>query len=182
MTKKINGPTILTILRIVLVLPMLIFCSIDAVWAKIVALCCFVIAATTDFIDGKWARKKHLVTDLGAFLDPLADKMLVNLAFLVLCLQNVVPMWILAIILVRDFAVDGIRMTLARNGETVSASIWGKTKTMVQMITLTSMFLNLIINNNVLSTINLILLYIATILTILSGADYIKKGWSKAIK
>ena len=183
MTKqRLNGPTILTLIRIFLVLPMMIFYGIDATWAKIIALICFVVAAITDFIDGKWARKRHLVTNLGAFLDPLADKMLVNLTFLMFCVNGLVPVWMLSIILVRDFAVDGIRMALARQGETISASIWGKAKTMVQMIALTGIFLNLIINSNTVSIINITLLYISTGLTMLSGYDYISKGWSKATK
>ena len=102
-----TGPTYLTILRMVLSVVFMIFAVLPDTWAKIVALVIFIIAAITDKIDGIWARKSKKVTDLGAFLDPLADKMLVNLAFLVLTYLNVVPLWVFAIILVRDFAVDG---------------------------------------------------------------------------
>ena len=71
----------------------MVFALSPDTWAKVTALIIFIIAALTDLIDGKWARKKKIVTDLGAFLDPLADKMLVNLAFLVLVYLNVVPLW-----------------------------------------------------------------------------------------
>ncbi len=178
----LTGPTILTIIRIVLVLPLMILIFQDNLPAKIIALICFIIASVTDFIDGRWARKTRSVTDLGAFLDPLADKMLINLTFLALVYLGVVPLWIFAIVLVRDFAVDGMRMVSAKNGTTISASIFGKIKTMVQMITLALIIFNLNFNNNILSTINTILLYIVIILTVFSGADYLTKGWKQLTK
>ena len=177
-----TGPTILTIFRMVLSTFFVVFALLPDVWAKITALIIFVIASITDNIDGKWARKKKLVTDLGAFLDPLADKMLVNLAFLVLVYLNVVPLWVFAIILVRDFAVDGMRMMAARDGITISASIYGKLKTTVQMIALIILLSNLIINQDVLAILGNITLYLALILTVFSGADYLNKGWKKVIR
>ena len=81
---KITGPTVLTIIRMVMAVMFLVFVVREEMWAKIAALVLFVLASITDDIDGYWARKKKLTTDLGAFLDPLADKMLVSLAFLVL--------------------------------------------------------------------------------------------------
>ena len=130
----------------------------------------------------KWARKKKIVTDLGAFLDPLADKMLVNLAFLVLVYLNVVPLWVFAIILVRDFAVDGMRMMAARDGVTIAASYYGKLKTTVQMIALIILILNLIVNLEVFTILGNIALYLALILTIFSGVDYLAKGYKLVIK
>ena len=121
-----TGPTILTIIRMLLSVLVVIFTLIPDTWAKITALVVFIISAITDQIDGYWARKKKIVTDLGAFLDPLADKMLVNLAFLALVYLNIVPLWIFAVILVRDFAVDGMRMMAARDGIVISASFTGK--------------------------------------------------------
>ena len=184
MKKKstINGPTVLTIIRIILVIPLLILILQDNLPARIIALVCIILASATDFVDGRWARKAHLVTDLGAFLDPLADKMLINLTFLALVYLGTVPLWMFAVILVRDFAVDGMRMMSAKNGITISASIYGKTKTMVQMITLALIIFNLIVNNNILATVNIILLYFVIILTIFSGADYLIKGWKRLIK
>ena len=117
--KTLNVPTILTLIRIILVVPLLILMLSDGIVCKILAIVCFVAASLTDFVDGRLARKNHQVTDLGAFLDPLADKMLVNLTFLVLVYMGYVPLVAFAIILVRDFAVDGMRMMVARRGETV---------------------------------------------------------------
>lgn len=171
-----TGPTYLTILRMLLSVIFMIFALIPTTWAKITALAIFIAATITDKIDGQWARKQKTVTDLGAFLDPLADKMLVNLAFLVLTYLNIVPIWVFAIILVRDFAVDGMRMMVARKGVTVSASFLGKLKTTFQMIALIILLLNQIANLDILAILGNVVLYVALILTVISGADYLIKG------
>jgi CDP-diacylglycerol--glycerol-3-phosphate 3-phosphatidyltransferase len=178
----LNGPTILTILRMIFSVLFMTFALIPDVWSKIVALIIFIIASITDKIDGAWARKKKLVTDLGAFLDPLADKMLTGLAFLVLTYQNVIPIWVFAIILVRDFAVDGMRMMVARTGKTVPASFYGKLKTTLQMIALIIILLNQILNFEPLNIIGNIVLYASLVLCIASGFDYLTKGWKQVAK
>lgn len=194
---KINVPTMLTLGRIVLVAPLMICLFMDdMVASKIVAFVIFVIAALTDLIDGKMARKNNQVTNLGAFLDPLADKMLVNLTILALICAGVLHPWFLAVILIRDFAVDGMRMMVAKTGETVSASIFGKAKTMVQMIFLGMVILEFpvmkILSENigisaylnacdVVLNLNIIFEVIILGLTLFSGFDYLKKGWKKAI-
>lgn len=175
-TKRLNIPTILTILRIILVSPLMIFIFMDCTPAKIASIAIFTIASLTDFIDGRLARKNKQVTDLGAFLDPLADKMLINLTFLALVVLNIMPVWMFAVILIRDFAVDGMRMMIAKQGTVVSASIFGKAKTMVQMITVISILLNRILNLEPLAITNTILLYIVVFLTIFSGMIYLAKG------
>lgn len=177
-----NGPTFLTILRMILSVAFTVFALIPATWSHITALAIFIVAAITDKIDGIWARKSKNVTDLGAFLDPIADKMLVNLAFLVLVYQNIVPLWIFAVILVRDFAVDGMRMLAARQKVTIPASFYGKLKTTVQMIALIIILANIVINQTFLAILGDISLYIALALTVISGADYLIKGYRKFIK
>ncbi|MBR0479841.1 CDP-diacylglycerol--glycerol-3-phosphate 3-phosphatidyltransferase [Candidatus Saccharibacteria bacterium] len=178
----LNGPTILTIARIFLVLPFMILLFQESNVAKIIAFILFVIASLTDLVDGKWARRKKIVTDFGAFLDPLADKMLVNLAFLALVYLNVVPLFVFALILIRDFAVDGMRMTAARSGITISASIFGKLKTTFQMIALSILILNLSLNFEPFLILGNIILYIAFFLTLFSGADYLIKGSKLIVK
>ncbi len=192
---KINTPTILTLLRIVLVAPLMILLFEPAPWAKFLALVIFIVASITDLIDGKMARKNNQVTDLGAFLDPLADKMLVNLTIFALTLQGVFDPWFFPIILIRDFAVDGMRMMVAKTGETVSASIWGKAKTMTQMIIIgiilfeTGLFMipevaaatpewifNIAINFGFIGE------FVILFLTVFSGAQYLIDGYKKAIK
>ena len=180
--QKLTGPTYLTILRMLLSVVFMIFALLPYHWASIVALIVFIAAAITDKIDGIWARKSRNVTDLGAFLDPLADKMLVDLAFLVLVYTDVVPIWVFAIILVRDLAVDGMRMMAARSGVTIAASFLGKLKTTVQMTALITLLAAIVLQNDVIHILGLIALYLALALTVLSGADYLYKGYKKFIK
>ncbi len=179
---SLTGPTYLTIARMILSVLFMIFALLPDTWCRILALIIFIIASITDLVDGKWARSKKIVTDLGAFLDPLADKMLTGLAFLVLVYLNVVPIWVFAIILVRDFAVDGMRMMAARNGKTIAASIYGKWKTTFQMIALSIILLNLTTNLDFFAILGNIFLYLSLALTIFSGADYLIKGYREVIK
>ena len=174
-----NGPTVLTFIRIILVIPMMFLIFDSNLPAQILTIVCFAVASATDFIDGRWARATKQVTDLGAFLDPLADKMLINLTFLALVVLDLMPLWMFAVILVRDFAVDGMRMLSAKNGITISASIFGKAKTMIQMFTVILILLNRILGLAPLGIINTILLYIVILLTLFSGADYLIKGYKK---
>lgn len=171
-----NFPTILTCLRIALIIPLMLCVFMDSLPAQILAILCFVVASVTDFLDGKLARKNNQVTNLGKFLDPLADKMLVNLTFLALVVLGQVPVWMFGVILIRDFMIDGLRMLASDKGITLAAGKIGKLKTMVQMITITSIMFNMIFVNGIWGTINLVLLYIVVILTVWSGADYLYKG------
>lgn len=178
----ITGPTCLTLVRMILAIAFFVFLLTSIRWAQITALILFVIAAITDKIDGYWARRQKIVTDIGAFLDPLADKMLVNLAFLALCHLGIVPLWIFAIILVRDFAVDGLRMISAQKNITIPASNLGKAKTTLQMIALIVILINVILDISFLAIIGNIFLYIALVLTIVSGIDYLAKGGRNLLK
>ena len=135
----------------------------------------FALASFTDFLDGKIARKHNLVTTFGKFADPLADKMLVLVSFLILMIQNhkayfglaglsVVPMWGVAIILIRELMVSGIRLVAAQKGEVIAAGMSGKVKTFVTMIALIFLFMSGI--HNVVAIIGLILMYISIILVV----------------
>ena len=177
-----TGPTYLTIARMILSVVFMVFATLPSLWARIAALIIFIAAAITDKIDGIWARKSKQETDLGAFLDPLADKMLVDLAFLILTYLNIIPLWVFAIIIVRDLAVDGMRMSAARKGTTIAASFYGKLKTTVQMTALIILLANLVLNNDIITILGNITLYLALILTVFSGADYLTKGWKQTIK
>ena len=178
----ITGPTWLTISRIVLATVFTTLIMVPETWSRVTALIVFIIAAITDRIDGNWARKTKTVTPLGTLLDPIADKMLVNLAFLTLVYLGVVPLWIFAIILVRDFAVDGMRIMLAQKQDTIAASFYGKAKTATQMFALIFLIANMTLQQESIAIIGNILLYIALILTIFSGADYIIKGYKKHLR
>ena len=169
---RINAPTILTICRMALSVVFLAFVLNPAIWSRAIALVIFLIAASTDKIDGYLARKNKETTDLGAVLDPLADKMLVNLALLALTYLNIVPVWVFAIILVRDFAVDGLRMTLAKKHQTLPALPIGKLKTTTQIIAIAILLFNLLLNIDFLTIFGNIFLYAALFLTLLSATYY----------
>ena len=179
---EITGPTVLTIARMFLSVIFFIFVLIPTLPTHILALIFFVAGAISDHIDGKWARKYQKVTDLGAFLDPLADKMLTSLAFLAFVAMGIVPIWFFAIILIRDYAVDGMRMMAAREGITIAASKFGKWKTGMQLTAIIMFLSNLILNWQFLTIIANIVLYISLALTVISGLDYLIHNWKKVIK
>lgn len=132
----------------------------------------FIVASLTDFLDGKIARKRGIVTDFGKVMDAIADKVLVNGVLIVLACNNMIPAIIPVIIIIRDIFVDSIKMVAGSKGKAVPASFLGKAKTMCMMIGLTLVFFyNLpfeLININVA----LGLLYVAVILSIISGIQY----------
>ena len=183
-----NLPNKLTIFRIILVPIMVIitFFDIDIKWILVDAI--FIIASLTDKLDGHIARSRNLVTTFGKFLDPIADKILVLAAMLVLVEAAKLPAWIPIIVLFREFIVSGYRLVaVEKGGKVVAASIWGKLKTVTQMVALVlaivdpnafgacftgtlsgfSFWYNLIVT---------ILMIISVVATIFSGVDYIVKG------
>ena len=142
----------------------------------------FIIAASTDWLDGYVARKYSLVTNFGKFLDPLADKMLVTAAFISLVEIGLVPAWMVIVILSREFAVTGIRLVAAADGEVIAASRIAKWKTAFQLIALAA----LLLYNHPFEAWHIpfaqITLWIALILTILSGVDYFLKNRAILLK
>lgn len=132
----------------------------------------FIIASTTDWIDGYYARKYNLVTTLGKFLDPLADKLLVSAAFIILVELDMAPSWVIIIILSREFAVTGLRAILAGEGEVVAASQLGKIKTWAQIVAIASLLLHNTIFTLIGIPFDIIALYVALIFTIWSGWEY----------
>jgi len=138
----------------------------------------FVVAFATDALDGFIARKYNLVTNFGAFLDPIADKLLVTAALIVLTARGTIGAWIPVIIISREFLITGLRLLAANKGIVMSAGGFGKVKTISQSIALT-MLLFQNFNVGILNAVNagLLLLYLAVALTILSGADYIIKNY-----
>lgn len=144
--------------------------------AKWVALVLFCLASLTDMADGKIARKYNLVTNFGKFMDPLADKMLVSSAFicLVVTRQDVLPAWIVIIIICREFIISGFRLIASDRGIVIAASYWGKFKTNFQMFAIILMIADFGVK--AAHILEIILIYIALILTIVSLVDYIAKN------
>lgn len=149
--------------------------------ANLINFILFVLASITDFLDGKIARKYNLVTTFGKFADPLADKMLVLTSFLILMVQGgvarfgnvrleLVPLWAVAIILIRELMISGIRLVAAQKGEVIAAGWAGKVKTFVTMVALAFLFLAGI--HNGIAILGLVLVYISVILTVYSGVVY----------
>ena len=178
-----NLPNILTLVRIFLIPIFMVVLLLKLPGGRtyfpyqdFVAAFIFVLAAATDGVDGYIARKYRLVTNLGKFLDPLADKLLVSAALISLVELGAVPAWIVWLILAREFVVTGIRAIAAADGVVISASNLGKLKTVTQVIAIVA----IILKDWPLSYINIYIaepmLYIALILTLVSGADYIYKS------
>ena len=136
-----NLPNKLTLLRIALIVPFLLVLYLDVPFASYIALAVFILASLTDMLDGKIARKYDLITDFGKFADPLADKMLVTAAMLWFVEKGQMPAWALLIVIVREFAVSGLRMVASDKGRVIAAGWSGKVKTAATMVCIILMFL-----------------------------------------
>lgn len=189
-----NLPNKLTLLRIILVPFFIIAMLVNFPFHYLVAGCIFGVASVTDTLDGKIARSRNLVTDFGKFADPLADKILV-LTALVCFLQvgllgsfGAIPV---IIVLFREFAVSGIRLVAASSGKVVSANIWGKIKTVSQMVGISVIFAMQVVlevlNAMKVSTgfisevfyyIGNGLIWLSTVFTLISGIIYLKDNIS----
>ena len=165
-----NTPNKLTLLRVVMI-P--VFMVVYMYWNvyPIISAAIFALAFVTDMLDGYLARKNNQVSNFGKIMDPLADKVLVAAAMVLLTATGVINAWVTVLVLAREFAVSGIRIAAAAEGNVVAASIWGKVKTIWQFIAIT---LALIINQG--NWFVDILMWINLALTVLSGVDYIVKN------
>lgn len=138
----------------------------------------FLIASLTDWLDGYLARKLNLITNMGKFLDPLADKLLVSAAFILLVQLELAPAWIVIIIISREFAITGFRLVASGEGVVLAASQMGKLKTASQIVAI----ILLMFHNWPFSYVNIpvhtVMLYIALIFTVWSGLDYFIKNWN----
>lgn len=180
----------LTLARVVLVPFFLLFMYIDVPFHYGIALIIFAAASITDALDGRIARKNHLVTNFGKFLDPLADKVLVMAALAVFVEIPEVKMGAipLIIIIAREFMVSGLRLLAADSGIVVAAGMWGKLKTAFTMGTIVGILLWLSVLydfsfgipqsvQNTADIIITVLIWISTALTIISGCVYLKGYW-----
>lgn len=136
----------------------------------------FVVAALTDWFDGHLARKYNLVTNMGKFLDPLADKLLVSSALIILVEMGFAPSWVVIIIISREFAVTGLRLILAGGGEVVAANMLGKIKTTTQLLATIFLLFHNIFFEAAGIPFGTIMLYIALLFTVWSGLDYFYKN------
>ena len=198
-----NLPNKITIARICMIPIMVIipFINIEGSfqifdglsYTNLVTVIIFLIASLTDFLDGYIARKNNLVTTFGKFLDPIADKLLVISAMMMLVESGIIPAWIPIIIAAREFIVSGIRMLAAGEGNVIAASWLGKVKTVSQMVAITFAFignhnffafLTQELNGSVL-IVNVLMslgMLVAVVTTIWSGIDYFIKSKEIVLK
>lgn len=180
--QKLNLPNKLTLIRMFLAPIYLALMLIEFPYHYIVALAVFSIASLTDMLDGKIARKNNLITVFGKLLDPLADKMLTTAALLAFMREGWCSIWIVMIVLTREFAVAGVRLIATAQGIVIPANYWGKAKTVSQMVfTIVIMLLAELdstfdIFANVgwftLARVSNIMLWITAVLTVVSGITY----------
>lgn len=165
----------ITITRIIMVPFFMFFFNFNSTnnSFKYIALLIFVSASITDFIDGFIAKKFNLTTNLGKFLDPLADKILISAAFLSFLELKLINIFIVFAMLSREFLVIGIRLVASKNGKVIAANFWGKLKTISQIAASIATMLYAINNNLFLLFFYRCLIYISTFFTILSGFLYI---------
>lgn len=181
---KLNLPNKLTLARIVLVPVFMVFAALSRYGqpefdplCSILAGVVFGAASLTDYLDGHIARSRHLVSDFGKFTDPLADKMLTTAALIYMTVDGVCSPVVLALVLFREFAVAGVRMLAASRQTVIAANLWGKVKTVIQMVTVlfyyfaagfagpTDIF--------AVSLLTQILCWVVAVVTVVSGVKYL---------
>ena len=143
-------------------------------WVRYTLCGLFIVASFTDMLDGKIARKYNLVTTYGKFMDPIADKLLVNSMFMILTFWGLVPIGVLLVVICRDIIVDAIRMIMCEKNVVVPANIFGKLKTVIQMIAIPFVLVYSLIFPKIASSfpLDIILCYVAAIASFLSGVIY----------
>jgi CDP-diacylglycerol--glycerol-3-phosphate 3-phosphatidyltransferase len=181
--KALNLPNTLSLIRVFLAPLVLLFLSLRITtpvpyladmgegrlsWGDVLAGGTFIVAAITDSLDGYIARRRKLVTTLGKFIDPLADKVLVIAAMVALVELQRIPAWIVVVIITREFVVTGLRLVASAEGVVISASRGGKIKTVFQVVALSLLILKL--------PGGMILMWVAMFLTVWSGMEYLAGG------
>ncbi|WP_167628567.1 CDP-diacylglycerol--glycerol-3-phosphate 3-phosphatidyltransferase [Listeria valentina] len=183
-----NLPNKLTVARIILIPIFVILCVVPfhfgvLYWldsaipvTNLIATIIFIVAALTDWFDGHLARKHNLITNFGKFADPMADKLLVTAAFIILVEMNVAPAWVIILIISRELAVTGLRLLLVEGGEVLAAGQLGKIKTFTQMIAIPLLLLNNFPFAWTGIRVDLIFLYVCAFFAVWSGIDYFYKN------
>ena len=181
-----NLPNKLTLTRIILVPVFMIFVSLTSLDSIVdgnfnatfylLAGIVFAAASFTDYLDGHLARKWHMVTDFGKFADPLADKLLTTVAFIYMMRDGVCSPVVLCIILAREFAVSGLRMVAAgaKDGKVIAANMWGKVKTVLQMLSIIFYFFGTALSyRGTVDSVSIALCWLVAAVTAISGIKYL---------
>ena len=166
-----NTPNKLTLLRIIMIPFFVVFMLVDfGPWSKWAALAIFVVASLTDTLDGYLARRDHLVTNFGKFMDPLADKLLVCSAMISMIELGRLPSWVVIVIIGREFVISGFRLIASDNGVVIAANYWGKIKTVCQMVMIIVLIADL---GGGFVILEQILIYASLLLTVISLVTYL---------
>lgn len=188
---KLNTPNKLTVIRMFCVLLLIVFgmlalylpdpwsfniAGLNFTWIRLVLIFLFVFGSLTDYFDGKIARSRNLITTFGKFLDPIADKLLVNTLTLFLVVMGEINVIVIVIYIMRDTIVDAIRFIAAQKKVVIAASKLGKAKTISQMIALIVVLIFQAAPLNWSISIGQILAYISALISLISGIDYLVKN------
>lgn len=180
-----NLPNKLTTIRVIMIPFFVLAMELEVLgmWGSFIAAFLFILASVTDALDGHYARKYNLVTNFGKFMDPLADKLLVCSALI--CLHDRIPAWIIIVIISRELIISGFRTIAADNGVVIAASMWGKVKTVFQIITIVWLILDInwfvqkyiiLVQVPVYDILGDVLIWVSLALTVISLVDYIYKN------
>lgn len=170
-----NLPNKLTVARVCMVPLFMIALLMNTPESRMIAAILFALASLTDMLDGQIARKYNLITNFGKLMDPLADKILTAAAMVCLVELGDLASWIVVIVLFREYGITGLRSVAASENIVIAAGNWGKVKTVCQMVALILMMLKPQIVALCGIDIGLILMYVALVLTVYSGIDYVVK-------
>jgi len=171
----VNLPNAITLLRIG-ILPVLFLILLEPGEGPSLAIAIlFILAALTDLLDGYVARRYNIVTRMGKLLDPIADKIIMSAALVLLIPVGRAPAWVVALMIMRDFAVDGLRSMAAAEGHVIEASRLGKYKTLCQIVAVSALIIHYPIYGIDASSIGTAFLYVALVLSLWSGFDYLVK-------
>ena len=181
-----NLPNTLTLSRIVMTFILMGFLFIPALFAKCLALLFFLLACLTDFLDGRIARQRNQISDFGKIMDPVADKILVIGIFLAFVQMQLVPAWMVFVIIIREFLITSLRLFAIRKGKVLAAESIGKHKTVSQMVTIFFILLFLVVREtgvrfsfwnedyqNIFKAVILIFMSLTVVLTLYSGFSYL---------
>jgi CDP-diacylglycerol--glycerol-3-phosphate 3-phosphatidyltransferase len=178
---RLNFPNVITLLRVTII-PVLFFLLLSPGRdGSLIIAGLFILAALTDLLDGYLARKYEIVTVMGKFLDPIADKLIVNTAMILMIPIGRISAWIVAIIIIRDFVVDGIRAIAQSEGYVIQASRLGKRKTLCQIFAVSALMIHYPFLGADAHVVGTVILYIALVLSVSSGVDYLMKFYRNIV-
>jgi CDP-diacylglycerol--glycerol-3-phosphate 3-phosphatidyltransferase len=177
-----NFPNTVTLMRLGIIPVLFLLLFSPGPTESLVITILFILAAFTDILDGYIARRYRIETIMGKFLDPVADKLILNTAMILMIPIGRIPAWIVTVIIMRDFIVDAIRSIASSEGLIIQASTIAKQKTLCQFFAVSALMIHYPFLGADAHVVGMIVLYIALVLSIISGADYLIKFYSSIVR